>query len=878
MNNPEYDRLRENLKKAVPLETWGPYLSERQWGTVREDYSQNGDAWNYFPHDHARSRAYRWGEDGLAGISDLYQNLCFAVALWNGKDPILKERLFGLSNPEGNHGEDVKELYYYLDNIPSHYYMKYLYKYPQNEFPYTDLVVTNRNRSRQEPEYEILDTGIFSDNRYFDVYVEYAKNSSHDIFIKIEIVNRHVEAAGLTVLPTLWFYNRWQYSGEDPKPSIRFASDGSVTARHCYLGDYYLYFQNADEVLFTENETNFERLFNRPNAAPFVKDAFHDALINNKHYDRLRANRQGTKCAPVYRLQIEGRRSACIYLRLTSENTARPFADRFEQIFVQRRQEADAFYAAVIPRQCGDDQRAIMRQAFAGLLWNKQYYHYDVERWLRAGDGISPVTEQRKAGRNSAWKYLKNQDVMAMPDKWEYPWYAAWDTAFHCIALALIDPAYAKHQLLLLMREWYMNPQGQLPAYEWNFDDINPPVHAFAALQVYLAEQKVYGVGDVDFLKRIFQKLIINFTWWTNREDANDNNIFEGGFLGLDNIGLFNRSMTLPNHTFLEQADATSWMAMYALGMMDIALELARHDKSFEDAATKFYEHFVIIAEALNEKDLWCEPDRFFYDVLLLERSEIRPLQVRSIVGLTPLFAVSIIEPDIRRELPDFCKRMAWFQNYRRKNNLYLPSHRKDRDDTLLLSLGKTRLQALLTKMLDENEFLSPGGVRALSRYHAEHPYSLACDGAEYTIEYEPGDSLSGMFGGNSNWRGPVWMPMNFLVINALRVNGSFYGDDLKVDYPTGSGNLMNLSDIANELTRRLLSIFELDQNHHRTVHGPYNWFYEREENRALVLFYEYYHGDNSRGLGASHQTGWSALIVNLLYDTVNGPAAANGR
>ncbi len=868
MNTAEHKRLKRNANKDVPLELWGPYLSERQWGIVREDYSENGDAWNYFPHDHARSRTYIWGEDGLAGISDIFQNMCFAIALWNGKDSILKERLFGLSNARGNHGEDVKELYYYLDNIPTHFYMKYLYKYPQEAYPYLELVEKNENRDKHEPEYEILDTGIFNDNKYFDVFVEYAKNNSEDIFIKIEIINRGSETAVLTVLPTLWFYNKWQYKDTGEKPSIDLLNNISVQAVHESLGNYYLYFPEADHVLFAENETNFQKLFNRENTVEFAKDAFNDAIIEDKDFEKLKEKKQGTKFSPVYKFEIDPKESKTIYLRLTKEKNIEAFPKNFEKIFEKRKKEADEFYNALHPAQCSEDQKNIQRQAFAGLLWNKQYYHYDIERWLNKSDGISPLYEQRRHGRNHLWKYLKNQDVMSMPDKWEYPWYAAWDSAFHCISMAVIDPVFAKHQLLVLMREWFMDPQGQLPAYEWDFCDVNPPVHAFAAFEVYKTEKKIHGINDVHFLKRVFQKLIINFTWWINRKDADGNSIFEGGFLGLDNIGLFNRSMVLPGNMLLEQADGTSWMGMYALDMMDIALEIAMHDDSFQDAGTKFYEHFVIIAEALNELGLWNEDDKFFYDVLSINKSEAFPLKVRSVVGLTPLFAVSIIEKEVFGKLTDFTKRVQWFQNYRQANNKYLPSQEKDEDECILLSLvHKERLKYLLDKLLDESEFLSTGGVRALSKFYQQNPYTLDANGNTYSIQYDPGDSTSGMFGGNSNWRGPVWMPINYLFINAIKTYGEFYREEFQVECPKGSGKNLTLLEVAKELTRRLIHIFEKNDQDERLVFGPYNWFYKREENKGLVLFHEYFHGDTLKGLGASHQTGWTALIANLLYD-----------
>lgn len=868
LDNAETKRLAENATKEVPLAKWGPYLSERQWGTVREDYSETGDAWNYFPHDHARSRTYRWGEDGLGGISDINQHLCFAIALWNGKDPILKERLFGLGNSEGNHGEDVKELYYYLDNLPSHYYMKYLYKYPQAAYPYLDLLNTNKNRSKEEPEYEILDTGIFNDDKYFDVYVEYAKKNEEDIFIKLEIVNRGNDKAPITVLPTLWFYNYWQYAGEKNKPAITFINDQSVKATHPALGTYFLYFQTTDDVLFTENETNFERLFQRPNQNEFVKDDFHDAIINGKSYQKLKNKKEGTKCAPVYYLEIEPKQSKTIFIRLTNNQTDDSFPDGFEEIFSLRKKEADEFYKAIQPASSTEDQKNIQRQVFAGMLWNKQFYHYDVERWLNTSDGITPVSEERKNGRNCRWKYLKNQDILSMPDNWEYPWYAAWDMAFHCITLAIIDPGFAKHQLTLMMREWYMNPQGQLPAYEWNFSDVNPPLHAFAALQIYKTEQDLYGKADMVFLKSIFQKLIINFTWWINRKDADGNSIFEGGFLGLDNIGLFNRSMLLPGNTLLEQADGTSWMGMYALDMMNIAITIAMDDNSFEDTATKFYEHFVIIAEALNELGLWNKEDKFFYDVLSLNKSDGFSLKIRSLVGLSPMFAVTIIEKQVFDSLPDFSKRMQWFQKYREDCNLYLPSQVKNDSERILLSLvDKERLQDLCEKLLSESEFLSDGGIRALSKFYQQNPYSLNYGGTKYSIEYDPGDSTSGMFGGNSNWRGPVWMPVNYLFINAFNTFGSFYEDDVKVECPAGSGKYLNFTEVGKEITRRLLHIFEKDDQNERLTYGNYNWFYKKEENKDLLLFHEYFHGDTLRGLGASHQTGWTGLIANLILE-----------
>ena len=864
----EQQRLKVNAAKKIPLEQWGPYLSERQWGTVREDYSENSDAWNYFPFEHSHSRAYRWGEDGIAGISDFFQNLCFSVAFWNGKDKILKERLYGLGNYQGNHGEDVKELYYYIDNIPSHYYMQMLYKYPQQAFPYEKLVEENRKRSKQEPEYEILDTGIFDDNKYFDIYITYAKYSKRDIGIKIEIINRGKAAAPITVLPTLWFYNRWQYGGVDKKPVIKEVNEQTVKATHERLGSYYLYFQKANERFFTENETNTEKLFGKPNATPFVKDAFHDAVIEQKNIDALRKKKTGTKFSPVFTANIRGGASKMIYLRLTDVLMDEPFSKGFDHTFRHRKEEADEFYAEILPRNVSDDLKNIQRQALAGLLWSKQYYHYDIERWISTSDGIAPLSPQRRTGRNHEWLHLKNQDIILMPDKWEYPWYAAWDLGFHCIAMATVDPVFAKHQLILVMREWYMKPDGQLPAYEWNFSDVNPPVHAWSALQVYHIEKKKTGKGDISFLKRIFQKLIINFTWWINRKDPNGNNIFEGGFLGLDNIGVFNRSIQLHSQMELEQADGTSWMGMYALNLMDMAIEIAMHDISFEDTATKFFEHFVLIAEALNEMGLWNDDDKFFYDILGAPGAKPIQLRIQSIVGLTTLFAVSIIKRNVLHKLDDFTKRITWFENYRIKNNKFWPNEERAEEDKILLSLvPKERLIALLERLLSETEFLSEGGIRALSKFHEKHPYSVYLDGTEYSIQYDPGDSTSDFFGGNSNWRGPVWIPINYIIIQSIKRYGEFYDGTLTIEYPTGSGNFMELENVADELTKRVISLFELDSNGHRRLHGNQNRFYSLPENRDLVLFYEYFHGDSGVGLGAAHQTGWTALVAELINE-----------
>ena len=864
----EQQRLEENSHKKIPLEQWGPYLSERQWGTVREDYGYYGDAWNYFPFEHSHFRSYLWGEDGLAGISDYFQNLCFSVALWNRKDPVLKERLFGLANKQGNHGEDVKELYYYLDNLPTHYYMEYLYKYPQQEFPYEQLKRENQLRGKDEPEYELLDTGLFDDNEYFDVHVTYAKQDSRDIFIRINIHNRYSKSAGITVLPTLLFYNRSSNENLLEKPVITSVNKTTVKATHQRLGTYYLYFQPPRISLFTDNVTNTKKVTGKPNATPFTKDAFHAAIIKRKNIGALRKRNEGTKFSPVYDYSISPGESKTIYLRLSDKGVENAFEDGFEEIFSKRKAESDDYYEAILPGNITVERKRIQRQALAGLLWNKQYYHYDVEKWLTTSDGITPVNDGKLFGRNHDWKHLKNQNIIAMPDKWEYPWYAVWDLAFHCIPMAMLDASFAKHQLLLIMREWYMKPDGQLPAYEWHFSDVNPPVHAWAALQVYRIEKSTTGTGDINFLKKIFHKLIINFTWWINRKDASGNNIFHGGFLGLDNIGIFNRSIELPGKHRLEQADGTSWMGMYALNMMDIALEIAVVDNVFEETATKFFEHFVLIAEALNQYGLWNDEDKFFYDILALTDATPMHLRIQSIVGLTTLFAVSTIEKKVRDLLPDFKKRTNWFENYRRKNDRFWPNEERAEGNTILLSLvQQERLKTILQHLLNEEEFLSPGGIRALSKFHEKNHYSVTIENIDYSIQYDPGDSSSDLFGGNSNWRGPVWLPINYLIIQSLRKYGEFYGDELLVECPSGSGNKMNLQRVADELTRRVISLFEKDEKGKRRVNGKYSWFYEQPENEHLILFYEYFHGDNGNGLGASHQTGWTSLVACLISE-----------
>ncbi|RYY99019.1 MAG: glucosidase [Chitinophagaceae bacterium] len=854
---------------------WGPYLSERQWGTVREDYSGDGNAWDYFPFEHAHFRAYKWGEDGLAGISDRFQQLCFGIALWNGRDSLLKERLFGLHNYEGNHGEDVKELYYYLDNVPDHSYMEFLYKYPQLEFPYDGLKSANAERGKLDPEYELLDTGIFKDDRYFDVHVTYAKEGPSDIFIRIEVQNRYHRAADLTVLPTLWFSRHTIDQHAPQGPQLKRGPEGSIQAVHPTLGERYLYFHGTAPAWITENVTNFPRLNGDGPSDPFCKDAFHNALIQGTDADDLAARASGTKAAFVQKFRVPAGGTRTVFVRLCDAPQAVPFEPGFLAVFARQKAKADAYYKSLLPDPASDDLRRLHRQAVAGLLWSKQFYNFDVERWLHQGDGIMPAIPQRLTGRNHDWQHLKNHDIIAMPDKWEYPWYAAWDLAFQCIALADVDPAFAKQQLLLVMREWYMKPDGQLPAYEWNFSDVNPPVHAWAAYEVYCIEKRKTGTGDVAFLKKIFQKLLINFTWWTNRKDRNGNNIFEGGFLGLDNIGVFNRSH-YGLHMHLEQADGTSWMGTYALDMMDIALEIARHDATFEDTATKFFEHFVLIAESLNEHHLWNKEDKFFYDVLSIPGSEPIPLRIKSIVGLTPLFAVSTISRDTLQRLPDFLRRTSWFENYRKTNNKFWPNEERGEGEEILLSLVKReRLVFLLERLLDEQEFLSPGGIRALSQYHREHPYSVSIDGTDYSISYDPGDSTSEIFGGNSNWRGPVWIPINYLIIRSLRRYGQFYGDSLLVEYPVGSGEKMTLCAVADALTERVVSLFVRNEQGNRPCYGIYNDFYKRAGNEHLVLFYEYFHGDTGSGLGASHQTGWTALIAELIKDHCAAKPAA---
>ena len=862
----ELQRLNINAQKKVPLESWGPYLSERQWGTVREDYSAGGDAWNYFTHTQARSRVYRWGEDGIAGISDMHQNLCFAIALWNGKDIILKERLFGLTNSEGNHGEDVKELYYYLDNTPTHSYMKYLYKYPQAAFPYEQLVSVNINRTKAEREFELLDTGIFNDSKYFDVEVVYAKNTSEDICVQINITNRGAEAAEIILLPTLWFRNRWLFGDTLEKPLLEIHDAAFVKAAHEKLGDYYFYYTATAETLMTENETNTEKIFGSPNATPFVKDAFHDALVGDKTalFQQLKSKTTGTKFSPLYRLTIPSLQSQTITLRLSKKALQNPFDENFNKVFADRKNDADDFYKNLLPANISEDLTAIHRQAFAGLLWSKQFYQYDVERWLEGDTHNVNPPAQRYYGRNANWSHLKIADVLAMPDKWEYPWFAAWDLCFHCIPLAMVDPEFAKNQLILLCREWYMNPQGQIPAFEYNFSDVNPPIEAWAAMQVYHMEQRIHGRSDVHFLKRIFQKLLLNFTWWANREDANANNVFSGGFLGLDNIGVIDRS-GLPEGSSLEQVDATAWMGMYALNMMEMAMEIAQTDNSFEDVVTKFYEQFILISESLNEK-LWNKEDDFFYDLLHLADGSSIALKVRSVVGLSVLFDSAVIKNELLEKLPDFKKRLQYVKDYGNKHHKDLPCEQVSETGDMLVSLiHKERLMHILAIMFDEKEFLSPAGIRALSKFHEEHPFQIQLDETLHSISYLPAESENSMFGGNSNWRGPVWMPLNYLFVHSLYQFHAFYGDSLKMAFPTGADNLLNLKEIGDALAEKIISPFRNNADGNRPVHGSADWFYKLPDNKNLILFYEYYHGDNASGLGASHQTGWSSLVAELI-------------
>jgi hypothetical protein len=871
----EERRLEEARTRAAHWRRWGPYLAERQWGTVREDYSPHGTAWDALPHDHARSRAYRWGEDGIAGISDNHGRLCFAIALWNGHDPILKERLFGLTGSEGNHGEDVKEYYFYLDSTPIHSYMRALYKYPQAAFPYAALVEENQRRDRRAPEHELLDTDVFAEDRYFDVTVEYAKATAEDILVRVTVVNRGPEPAELHLLPTLWFRNTWSWDPAARRPRLR-AIDGGTTieTEHAELGRRWLRGDGDHELLFTENDTNATRLWGAPNPGPFVKDGINDYVVDGRK-DAVNADGVGTKAAVHYRLTLAAGGSATVRLRLSdTAPTAVSLGREFDAAFARRVREADEFYATIIPAHLSDDARLVMRQALAGLLWSKQFFHYDVRRWLEGDPAGPPPPASRRTGRNLEWEHLYNDDVISMPDKWEYPWYAAWDLAFHMIPLALIDPDFAKSQLLLFLREWYMHPNGQIPAYEWAFGDVNPPVHAWAALRVYRIERRLRGVGDRDFLQRVFHKLLLNFTWWVNRKDAEGKNVFQGGFLGLDNIGVFDRSAPLPTGGHIEQSDGTAWMGMYCLNMLAIALELARDDPSYEDVASKFFEHFVYIAHAMDDRgheglSLWDEADGFYYDVLHADGHH-QPLKVRSLVGLVPLFAVETLEPAVVDALPGFKRRMQWFIDNRPelRDHVQLTTGPDGGTRRLLSIVSRDQLPRVLRFMLDEGEFLSPHGIRAISRYHAEHPFVFRLGEAEHRVDYEPAESSSGLFGGNSNWRGPVWFPMNYLLIESLQKFHHFYGDALTVPFPTGSDRHLDLWDVAAEISRRLTRIFLRNADGRRPVHGGAEKFQTDPHWRDLLLFYEYFHGDNGAGIGASHQTGWTALVAKLLQQS----------
>lgn len=882
----EERRLTESESRTANWKRWGPYLSERQWGTVREDYSPNGDAWGYFPHDHARSRAYRWGEDGLLGITDRECRLCFALALWNGKDPILKERLFGLTGPEGNHGEDVKECYYYLDSTPTHSYMKALYKYPQAAFPYEQLVTENRRRGKHELEFELSDTGVFQDGRYFDICAEYAKAAPDDILIQVTVSNRGPETATLYLLPTLWFRNSWswgcEHEGCTPKPRLHRARPDQIEANHFTLKRFHLQFDTDDfgdqpVMLYTENESNLERLDGTPNVSKYAKDGINQFVV---HSDSASVNpkEQGTKSAVVHNVKLAPGESKTFRMRLysTENESAAMFGPSFTKTFEQRRSEADEFYAKHINHGLPRSHQHIARQAYAGLMWSKQLYHYSVKDWLQGDAGQPHPPESRKFGRNHNWPHLFNRDVISMPDKWEYPWYAAWDLAFHMIPFAHVDLDFAKSQLVLFLREWYMHPNGQIPAYEFGFSDVNPPVHAWACWRVYKMSGP-RGGRDRQFLERVFHKLLLNFTWWVNRKDVDGKNIFSGGFLGLDNIGVFDRSQELPTGGRLEQADGTAWMAFFCGTMLSMALELAHDNPSYEDVASKFFEHYIAIADAMNnlgKNGLWDEEDGFYYDEIHLD-GRATPLKTRSLVGLVPLFAVEVLEERLIEKLPGFHKRMTWFLDHRPDlarliSCAMLNGHDgKEHHHRLLAIPSRERLERMLKYMLDENEFLSPWGIRSLSKIHEKNPYVFECHGQEFRVQYDPAESTTGLFGGNSNWRGPIWMPMNFLIVEALERYHHFYQDNLKVEFPTGSGNLMNLKEVADHISNRLTRLFLPDEAGRRPCHGDETHYANDQNWRDLVLFYEYFHGDNGRGLGASHQTGWTALIARMMNSSV---------
>ncbi|HJT19870.1 MAG TPA: glucosidase [Nitrospira sp.] len=880
----ERNRLSEARDQGVPWKRWGPYLSERQWGTVREDYSESGNSWDYFTHDQARSRAYRWGEDGLAGFSDDKQRLCFALALWNGKDPIIKERLFGLTNSEGNHGEDVKEYYFYLDSTPTHSYMKYLYKYPHAAYPYDDLVATNRRRTRDELEYELLDTGVFDHDRYFDVYVEYAKASPEDILIKLSVANRGADPASLHVLPTLWFRNTWSWTQGAPKPNLDEAAGPKdltvLHASHPELGERFLACEGEVPLLFTENETNVQRLYNKPNPTPYVKDGFNSFLVEGQQ-GAVNPYRNGTKAAPHYHLHLAGGQTKVIRLRLStatpSEETGgkqgeTAFVRTFDHIMAERLREADEFYASITPASVGKDAASVMRQALAGMLWTKQYYYFDLDKWLEehGADPLVPTKAQHL--RNRHWYHMVNDDVISMPDKWEYPWYAAWDLAFHCVALTAVDPDFAKQQLGLMLHDLYLHPNGQIPAYEWNFGDVNPPVHAWATWMIYQSDKTARGTGDIEFLKTAFNKLVLNFTWWVNRKDPGGRNVFEGGFLGLDNIGVFDRSAPLPTGGCLEQADGTAWMVLFSQNMLDIALELAQHDRVYAEMALKFVQHFLWIGAAMDRMgehldEMWDEEDGFFYDLLRLPDGTAMRLKVRSMVGLLPLCASTVFDKEVVEQFPDFLERARRFlrQHPELTATIAPPGKLGAKNRRLLSVLNEGKLRRVLSKMLDENEFFSPYGIRALSKYHLNQPYVFRVHGEEYRVGYLPAESNTGMFGGNSNWRGPIWMPVNILILRALLNLYTYYGNEFTIECPTSSGKHMNLFEVSQELSRRLSAIFLRNEQGRRPVYGGADKFQNDPHWRDHILFYEYFHGDSGAGLGASHQTGWTGVVARLI-------------
>ena len=875
-DDQESNRLQEARTGKAAWKKWGPYLSERQWGTVREDYSPDGNAWDYFSHDQARSRSYHWGEDGLAGFSDDKQFLCFSLALWNGKDPILKERLFGLTNSEGNHGEDVKEYYFYLDSTPTHSYMKYLYKYPQAAYPYENIISTNKQRSRTEMEYELLDTGIFNQDRYWDVFVEFAKQSAEDTLIEITICNRGPEAAALHILPTLLFRNTWTWWPGTPKPSMAQSAGGkgsvAIAASHQKLGDRYLYCEGTPSLLFTENETNTERIFGTPNATPYVKDAFHNYIVHGKQ-DAVNPQHTGTKAAADYQVTVGAGQSATLRLRL-SDAAPTAMGDAFKdfaKIMETRKREADEFYRGVIPQRLTEDEGRVMRQALAGMLWTKQYFGFDVDMWLEE-HGVDPIAPGGKQIRNREWFHMVNEHVISMPDKWEYPWYAAWDLAFHTMALSAVDVDFAKEQLDLMLQEFFLHPTGQIPAYEWNFGDVNPPVHAWATIFLYRTEQALRGEGDIEFLKRSFAKLMLNFSWWVNRKDRFGKNVFEGGFLGLDNIGVFDRSAPLPTGGSLEQADGTAWMMLFGQNMAEIAVELAARDPFYEDMVIKFADHLLWIARGMNQTGpdgMWDEEDGFYYDVLRLPDGSARRLKVRSMVGLLPICATTVIEPWQRERVPRanevLAERMKRMPDLRDSIHPTGKGHLGYGERGIAAVVNPERLRRILTRMLDEKEFLSPYGIRALSRYHEEHPFVVNVGGQEYRVNYLPAESDSGMFGGNSNWRGPIWMPVNALIIRALMTYYLYYGDSFKIECPTGSGHLMNLFEVGHEIANRLTKIFLRDESGRRPVFGGTEKFQTDPYWKDNILFYEYFHGDNGAGLGASHQTGWTGIVAKFL-------------